>query len=279
MSEKIEILCATMHQSDFGKCREMNISLDVLFANQTDRFGYETCEFDGHTVKMVSTPTRGVGKNRNIAITHSTGDILLFADDDMLYADDLESIVSGAFSELPRADVILFGTNYAKDGKIYKTRLPKTERLPKIKALKYGTYAIAVRRSALLGANLHFSELFGGGCRYSYGEDTDLIVQCYKKGLKIYSYHGIIGTTNKDTSTCFTGYGEKYYFDKGALAAHSLGCYAFPYMIKMSKKKLEPCTLGFGEKLRLMRVGYKSFATLTSYDEWKNGHEKDTDRK
>ena len=66
---KFEILCVTMHQNDFSKIKEMNIHSDVVFTNQCDHTSYEEIEFDGHTAKMISTQTRGVGKNRNLAIT------------------------------------------------------------------------------------------------------------------------------------------------------------------------------------------------------------------
>ena len=65
-----EVLVATMHQSDFSKISEMNISSDVVFANQCDRTAYEELRFDGHTAKMISTETRGVGMNRNLSLIH-----------------------------------------------------------------------------------------------------------------------------------------------------------------------------------------------------------------
>ena len=79
-----------MHQSDFSKIKEMNIKSDVIFANQCDHTSYEELEFDGHTAKMISTATRGVGKNRNLALIYASADICLFADDDVTYDDGAE---------------------------------------------------------------------------------------------------------------------------------------------------------------------------------------------
>ena len=88
-----EILCVTMHQNDFSKLTEMNVHSDIVYANQCDHTSYEEIEFEGHTAKMISTTTRGVGINRNLALTYATADICLMADDDVTYTDDMEQRV------------------------------------------------------------------------------------------------------------------------------------------------------------------------------------------
>lgn len=264
----IEVLCATMHQNDFSKYHAMNIhDCDVVFANQANEFSYHEMIDGLSSVKMLTTATIGVGKNRNFALAMSSNEILLLADDDLEYYPNMPNTIRQAFKQLPNADMIVFGTEYKKNGNVYRYRKPKTGRLSFFKALRYGTCALAVRRSSILKYNLHFTELFGGGCLYSYGEDTDFIVQCFRKHFKVYSYSEVIATTSKDSSTCFSGYGEKYFFDKGALARHSLGLVAVPYMVHMARKDLES-DLGFCEKMRLLWSGYKCFPKLISYTEW-----------
>ena len=76
-----EILCVTMHQKDFSKIEQMNINSDVVFANQADTTSMDELEFNGHRARMITTDTRGVGVNRNLALTYAQGDICLFADD------------------------------------------------------------------------------------------------------------------------------------------------------------------------------------------------------
>ena len=72
---KFQILCVTMGQTDFSKLEQMNIHSDVIFANQADRTEKQVLEFDGHTAQMITTDTRGVGKNRNIALLHADADV------------------------------------------------------------------------------------------------------------------------------------------------------------------------------------------------------------
>lgn len=266
--KSIEILCATMHQNDFSKYHTMNIHhCDVVFSNQSDEFSYHEIIVGRYSVKMLTTATRGVGKNRNLALAMASDEILLLADDDLEYDSNMPKTIKQAFQRFPNADMIVFGTRYTKNGNVYKCRKPKMGKLSLFKALRYGTCALAVRRSSILKHNLHFTELFGGGCMYSYGEDTDFIVQFFRKHLKVYSYSEVIATTSKDSSTCFSGYGEKYFFDKGALARHSLGLVAVPYMVHMARKELGS-DLGFCKKIGLLWNGYKCFPKLISYAEW-----------
>lgn len=268
MKESIQVLCATMHQKDFSKAKEMNINnCDVIFANQGGQYRYDEETINGYIFKMITTDTIGVGKNRNFSLAIATGEILVLADDDLVYEDDFVRIVEDEFRTYPDAEMIVFGIRYAINGKVFKEKVPKRGRLKYTKALRYGTCSIAVKRKAVLKYNLHFSELFGGGCIYSYGEDTDFITQCFKAKMKIYSSDQIIATTSKDTSTCYNGYGEKFYYDKGALARYSLGLFALPYMLKMTFKRLGS-ELSFLERIKCMYSGYKGFLELHAYEKW-----------
>ena len=87
-----EILCVTMNQKDFSKIEEMNIHSNVVFANQANNVCYCEKEFNGSKAKMITTNTRGVGINRNIALMYANADICLFADDDVTYVNNVFEI-------------------------------------------------------------------------------------------------------------------------------------------------------------------------------------------
>ncbi|MGV1039051.1 glycosyltransferase family A protein [Clostridium perfringens] len=105
---KVEVLCTTMYQSGLDKYKEMNINTDVIFANQYNNYKYIENYINGNRVRMITTPYRGVGKNRNTALLYSNADILLFSDDDMVYFDNYKDNIIKAFEELPDADIIIF---------------------------------------------------------------------------------------------------------------------------------------------------------------------------
>lgn len=216
--KRLQVLVATMGQSDLSLAEKMNIRCEAVIANQTDSFSVlETVLPDGQ-VKMITTATRGVGLNRNIALHAAEADIVLLADDDVVYRDDMSQAVIKAFEENPEADVIIFGMDITKNGEVVeRRRFSGTKRLRIWNSMRYGTYTIAARRKALLRHNITFHRCFGGGCMYSAGEDTLFLKACFDHGLRVYSHAYVLGTCCKDTSSWFTEYGEKYFYDKGAL--------------------------------------------------------------
>lgn len=212
----VQVLVATMRQSDWRKLAEMNIKSDVIFANQTDNTSYKCDSINGIKAEMISTKTKGVGINRNLAIMYSQGEILLFADDDMKYVDDYVEIVEKAFAEIPDADAIIF--NIETVGQDVHRRISTAiKRIHFFNAFNYGAARIAIRRNCLVSEGVFFNTNFGGGTLYSSGEDTLFIRDLLKNKLKIYTYPKFIGTVDQTSSTWFNGYSSKYFYDKGAL--------------------------------------------------------------
>ena len=62
--------------------------------------------------------------------------------------------------------------------------------------------------------------MFGGGARYGSGEDTIFLKECLDKGLRVYAVpYAIAEIDQSAASSWFTGYNEKYFYDRGALYA------------------------------------------------------------
>lgn len=262
-----EILCATMHQDDFSKIEKMNIHSDVVFANQGDRTSYEELSFDGHTAKMISTGTRGVGINRNLALMYATADICLFADDDVVYKDNAEALVVSEFEAHPDADVMIFHLD-TDDAERAQAKYPKTKKCGMFTRMPWGAVRIAVRLSSVKKANVLFSTLFGGGTVFPSGEDSLFLTDMRKAGLTFYVSKETIGTISFETSTWFTGYDEKYFYGKGVFyqaARPRLKYFWILYMVLRTHKKKG---LGFGDKLKWMTYGFKGYKNMMSYDEY-----------
>ena len=213
----LQVLVATMHQKNLQIAQKMNLRCSAVIANQADR--EEILRQNGYygTWTMITTPTRGVGLNRNIALLAADADIVLFADDDVVYNDDMPQAVVEAFEQNPRADVILFGMSIVRNGVVTETRRCRNRRAHVWNSMRFGTYRIAVRRKALLDHNITFHQEFGGGCAFSAGEDSLFLKSCFDAGLKVYSHSYVLGDCCKDTSSWFVGYNEKYFYDKGIL--------------------------------------------------------------
>ncbi|MBD8960687.1 MAG: hypothetical protein EGR81_08040 [Ruminococcaceae bacterium] len=75
---------------------------------------------------------------------------------------------------------------------------------------------LCIRRNDSSSLKVH--TFFGGGAQYGSCEDTIFLSDCLKKGLKIYAVPYALAEIDQDAaSTWFSGYNEKYFYDKGAL--------------------------------------------------------------
>lgn len=216
---RLQVLVATMHQTDFSLIQKMNIQADVIIANQADEDSVKEYDFGPYHAKMITTTTRGVGANRNIALAAADAEIVLFADDDVIYNDGAFDRILRAFDDLPQADLIAFGVDITKAGTVTREIHHPVKRRHLWNSMSFGAAYLGARRQALIDKKLSFSTLFGGGCIYGSGEDTMFIKDCLQNKLKVYSHSYVLGICASDTSSWFEGYKEKYFFDKGAWTA------------------------------------------------------------
>lgn len=254
---KLEVLTATMVQTDWSLVEKMNLQSAAILANQNGKWDVAERKYPFGTVKMLSSDTIGVGCNRNLALDEASGDILLFADDDVCYYDGLVQGVQSAFLEFPQADVILFSMDISKNGAIAEHRHYPAERRKFYNSLRFGAYCMAIRRSSAEKVKLRFSTLFGGGCVYGSGEDSLFLRDCFKAGLKVYSHNYVLGVRRKDSSSWFEGYNEKFFHDKGALFAALSPQFAplIALFVLVKNRKLWLRDISFRAAMRLMRSG------------------------
>ncbi|MHC1749574.1 MAG: glycosyltransferase [Cellulosilyticaceae bacterium] len=212
----LQVLVSTMNQENHSFIEKMNINSDAIIVNQHNENKIEEFKYKENNIRVLTLKERGVGLSRNTALMRAEADICLFADDDVKYIDNYEEIILDAFKNNPKADVLIFNvpsTNNERKSKLIK----KNKRLYFHNCFKYGTYEVAVRLEAIRKANIHFSLLFGGGAKYSCGEDSLFLKDCLKHSLKIYSCTETIGQVSHQESTWFEGYTDKYFIDRGVL--------------------------------------------------------------
>lgn len=81
---KVQVLVASMNQTDHSLLEKMNISTSAIVGNQCNYDSVERFEWNGNECLYLNFNERGVGLNRNNTLMRATGDICLFADDDMV---------------------------------------------------------------------------------------------------------------------------------------------------------------------------------------------------
>ncbi len=264
---KFEVLCVTMNQTDFSKIQEMNLHSDVVFANQAGTTTYEELEFEGHTARMITTATRGVGVNRNLALMYANADICLFADDDVKYVDDMEQRIVDEFEAHPDADVMIFNLTTENSNRAQKQYL-QTKKCGPFTKMPWGGVRIAFRLHAVKKANIYFTSLFGGGCIFPSGEDSMWLTEAKRKGLTFYVSKEVIGSLACDESTWFTGYDENFFFGKGAFyqAVHPKSIALWKLYFAWRTKSLS--NMKFSEKMKWMKCGSAGYQKMLSYAQY-----------
>lgn len=237
---KLQFLISAVKEDVSTLAERMNLQADAIIVNQCECNEYQEYE---HKVKEYSCrircysfAERGVGLSRNNCLMRADHEISVFADEDIVYYPGAALAIQAEFDKNPDADMILFNMDVPADRATY--HIGDYGRVRWYNCGRYPTYSFAARTEKLRQANVSFSLLFGGGARYSNGEDSLFLSDCIKKGLKVYKAPVTIGKENGRPSTWFHGYNEKFFYDRGVL-------YRFLY-----KKLALPMAVRFLLKLR-----------------------------
>lgn len=168
---------------------------------------------------------RGLSRNRNNALAHATGDIVIFADDDCRYKPEYIENVQRAYDQHPEADAICFMTE-SYDGHPLKA-YPDTA-LPYSQARLQGYYPVSVeitfrRRALQSDGGLRFNESFGLGAPLPAGEEDVLLADALRAGCAIWFVPMTLTRTDPVTT------GDRFLQDtrlqqtKGAVFRHCFG--------------------------------------------------------
>ncbi len=254
---RVEVLASVMNQTAELLAERMRLASDAVIINQCDRLAYEELERDGYRIRFYSFPERGVGKSRNEALMRADGDICLFSDEDIVYEPGYAEAVGKEFEKQPDADMILFNVTVEESRRTY--HITERKRVHWYNCGRYGAVSFAVRRGSLLASGVTFSLLFGGGARYSNGEDSLFLREFMKKGYRVYTAPVTIAREEGGASTWFAGYGEKFFYDRGVLYHYLYGRLARLMSLRFLLAHREKMCgeLGFRQAYRLMKKGIR----------------------
>lgn len=241
---------------------KMKIESDSVVVNQCDCDSTDSLEYMNHHVKVIMQNARGVGLSRNTALDNASADICLFSDEDIEYFPNYEKTVLAAFEKYEDASVIAF--NFEVD---VRRRTYINEDDHEVKWFNYGrypAYALAIKRESIVKNNIRYSLLFGGGAKYSNGEDSLFLHDCLRKGLKIYASKEYLGKENYRESTWFKGYTDKFFFDRGVLYHFLYGKLAslFGFRFLFNNRKVMCKQIGLFKAYSLLRKGIREGKTI-----------------
>lgn len=212
---RLQMLISGMNLDTTHVAENMKLEADAIVINQTDSFGFEEYQYNNRNIRVYSFIEKGVGLSRNNALLRADGDIVLFSDEDIVYNEGYAKAVLDAFEANPDIDMIFFNFDVAEDRQTY--HIEKKGRIRSYNCGRYPTYSLAVRREVLHKKGITFSLLFGGGAKYSNGEDSLFIKQCIKSGMKALALPVTLGREVPRPSTWFNGCTDKFFYDRGVL--------------------------------------------------------------
>lgn len=235
----------------------MNPECGGILIHQCEEEHVEELHVAGQTFCVVSSTERGVGRSRNMAFDRAEADYILFSDEDIVYEKGYAEHVLREFEELTDADIILFNVKVCQERRTYWNT--KRKRVYRYNCGRFPAYSIAAKRTAIEKAGVRYSLLFGGGAKYSNGEDSLFLRDCAAAGLKLYTSPVCIGEEIPRESTWFHGFTEKFFFDRGVLFTFLYGGMAPIWALRfvLTKKEMFSGEIKRGQAWKLLRKGMK----------------------
>ena len=255
---KLEVLVTTMHQKDVSKYSEMNLQTDAVIANQADRENFEILDVNGSTVKFITTATRGLSKNRNIAISN-IGDsgLIMFSDDDLKFYEGYKDIIVKEFENHPEAEAIKFNINCISERKISMKPIKAFYKPTRMDVTSWGVWGLAIKTASLKEKSLKFNERFGTGTENFCGEDSIFLQELFKKNISLYASPRYIADIDQTNSTWFEGYNEKFFTVAGMIINEIYPILSYALVIRSAYKanKRKTSTLSFWQILKFYYKG------------------------
>lgn len=257
MSDKkiLEVLISCMHREDMDIINDSKITGHALVINQCNKEDYDEQRTKNGLARMYSVKDRGLTKSRNLAIEKSMGDICLICDDDEVFQKDYQQKILSAYENLADADIIIFKMTNRQPSfpdKIIRLKFPKI--------MKVSSWQISFKRQSLIDSGVRFDELLGAGTGNGAEEELKFLKDSLKAKLKIYYVPSEIASVGQESSTWFSGFNEKFFYDRGNTTRYILGLtlsvlYAFYYIIR--KKKMYSADISSVKALKAIMNGIK----------------------
>lgn len=218
---RLQMLISSLNANPNKLIQGMKPECEGILVNQCEEESEEEIQVNGYRFLVLNKKERGVGRSRNAALAAADAELIIFSDDDIVYDTGYAEAVMKAFRENPKADLLLFNVRVCEERRTYWNK--DCRRIRWYNCGRFPAYSIAARREALVKSGVKYSELFGGGAKYSNGEDSLFLRSCAGRGLKLYTTPVCIGEEIPRESTWFHGYTEKFFFDRGVLFAFLYG--------------------------------------------------------
>lgn len=183
----LEIIVSTMNRNSLDFLIPMFpfsvfSNFSILIINQTNENCWLISEFP--KVRVINSYEIGLSKSRNLGIKNTIGKIILIADDDVVFLENLEQNILKAYNENQNVTAICFQT-ITKEGYLY-SKYPKIKKeLSNRKLSKVLSIELTCKVEDLKKSNCVFNEFFGLGSKFQDSETFFFLKSIRHKKLKV----------------------------------------------------------------------------------------------
>ena len=189
---------------------KLHITSNVIVGNQFKENSMNDYFTNGIKIKVVNTVEKGCSKNRNHILKCSNADVVLFADDDEVFADNYYSTIIDAFESNKDAEAIYFKVDVNDESR--PVRMFNTNKKAKWKDISaLGVWGLAIKRETIDKYHLSFDESFGPGSISPMGEDSIYLKDLISSSNNVYTDTSLIAYIEQTESTWFKGYDKEYF--------------------------------------------------------------------
>lgn len=219
--EDVEIVLATINRNSldflipmFPFCHFSKFS--ILIINQTQENKLLISEFP--SVRVINSFERGLSKSRNLGLENAKGKNILIADDDEVFKEGFDSIISNSYNKYPEATVISFCIE-KPDGTLFKKYPNHTVKSPNRLSL-FDVLSIEISLNKMLfdKLNVKFDENFGLGSHFKMGEEAVFLSDLKDKNQHIIIENKVIATHPAISTDDKLDHRERYYIQGAFLS-------------------------------------------------------------
>ena len=183
----------------------MNLFTRTIVRNQNSDIGIIETTINKQDVLIVGASDIGLSKNRNEVLKLSKADYVMFCDDDICFADNIEEIIVSEFQNINDSNLcsIVFNITSLNKNRQIALFTKKTKKL-KFKYVRgSGVWRFLIKREKI--TDIRFDETIGSGTKYLCGEDT-IFMYKFINSFPYNSYicNKIIGTISHNKSIWFS---------------------------------------------------------------------------
>ena len=162
---------------------------------------------------VITKKEKGLSKSRNEVIKNATSEIVLIADDDVVYENDYEETILKYWNKYQDSDIICF---YVKSrNKKRKIKRMISQKINWINSMRIASVEITFNKNSIINNGLKFNENFGSGTKLNRGEENIFLYDALRKKLKIRFINKKIGEVEQSESTWYTKHDKEFFEIQG----------------------------------------------------------------